>query len=333
MLSTFTRAHQYGAGVMLSTFTRAHQYGAAHSHPGNSYALWRHPCWTFLGWCLFFSFLGGLVDRGKFCSRPNYCVPKPGSAVVFYARGSYASSLQGMDSGPGKLVGEDCRVRERERDVCDGMASDGNGSMEVDSVSVGGGATILEGQRSSGAGLDVAAADGTGRAGAEQNMATVGSTESQGLAAAGGTGRVGAEENRATAGGTESQGLAALEASLRRMLERMTRNQAAGNSAQAVMDDVSVRSSRFTSRLMLQLCSERPAEVAEAWRATLDLFKTTFHPAGPRSAGGEFSGDAAMPDIEQGRLPLYRSLAVCRDARSTTRVSRWAARGCGVLAW
>jgi hypothetical protein len=157
MLSTFTRAHQYGAGVMLSTFTRAHQYGAAHSHPGNSYALWRHPCWTFLGWCLFFSFLGGLVDRGKFCSRPNYCVPKPGSAVVFYARGSYASSLQGMDSGPGKLVGEDCRVRERERDVCDGMASDGNGSMEVDSVSVGGGATILEGQRSSGAGLDVAA--------------------------------------------------------------------------------------------------------------------------------------------------------------------------------
>ena len=128
-------------------------------------------------------FLGGLVDRGKFCSRPNYCVPKPGSAVVFYARGSYASSLQGMDSGPGKLVGEDCRVRERERDVCDGMASDGNGSMEVDSVSVGGGATILEGQRSSGAGLDVAAADGTGRAGAEQNMATTGSTELQGLAA------------------------------------------------------------------------------------------------------------------------------------------------------
>ena len=95
-------------------------------------------------------------------------------------------------------------MRERERDVCDGMASGGNGSMEVDSVSVGGGATLttahserasmmlerspmieesVEGQRSSGAGIGVAAADGTGRAGAEQNMATAGSTELQGLAA------------------------------------------------------------------------------------------------------------------------------------------------------
>ena len=109
-----------------------------------------------------------------------------------------------MNSGPGKLAGEDCRVRERERDVCDGMASGGNGSMEVDSVSVGGGATLttahserasmmlerspmieesVEGQRSSGAGIGVAAADGRGRAGAEQNMATAGSTELQGLAA------------------------------------------------------------------------------------------------------------------------------------------------------
>ena len=44
-----------------------------------------------------------------------------------------------MDSGPGKLVGEDCRGRERE--VCDLMASDENGSMEVEGVSVGGGAT------------------------------------------------------------------------------------------------------------------------------------------------------------------------------------------------
>ena len=109
-----------------------------------------------------------------------------------------------MNSGPGKLAGEDCRGCERERDVCDGMASDGNGNMEVDSVSVGGGATLTtahseparmeferlpmiedssEGQRSSGAGIGVAAADGTGRAGAEQNMATAGSTERQGFAA------------------------------------------------------------------------------------------------------------------------------------------------------
>ena len=41
-----------------------------------------------------------------------------------------------MDSGPGKLVGEDCRARE----VCDKMASGVTGSMELDAASIGGGA-------------------------------------------------------------------------------------------------------------------------------------------------------------------------------------------------
>ena len=117
-----------------------------------------------------------------------------------------------MDSGPGKLVGEDYRGRERE--VCAVMANDGNGSMEVDGVGVGGGATLAT-ARGAPVPMDVASAqrgvslDLQGGAGA-----------GIGGAAADRTGRAGAEENVATAGSTESQGLAALEASLHTMLQR-----------------------------------------------------------------------------------------------------------------
>ena len=99
-----------------------------------------------------------------------------------------------MASEPGKLVGEDCRGCERE--VCYVMANDGNGS-------VGGGATLatargapavwevgsaqmdvfLELQGGAGASIGGAAADRTGRAGAEPNVATAGSNERQGIAA------------------------------------------------------------------------------------------------------------------------------------------------------
>ena len=50
--------------------------------------------------------------------------------------GFSTSSSRSMDSGPGKLVGEDCRARE----VCDKMASGVTGSMELDAASIGGGA-------------------------------------------------------------------------------------------------------------------------------------------------------------------------------------------------
>ena len=43
-----------------------------------------------------------------------------------------------MYSGPGKLVGEDCRVRE----VCDKTTNGVTGSMNMDAVNIGGGAIL-----------------------------------------------------------------------------------------------------------------------------------------------------------------------------------------------
>ena len=47
--------------------------------------------------------------------------------LLFTPCGRSTSSLRSMISGPGGLVGQHCRGRERE--VCDVMASDVNGSM------------------------------------------------------------------------------------------------------------------------------------------------------------------------------------------------------------
>ena len=118
-----------------------------------------------------------------------------------------------MYSGPGGLVGEDCRGRERE--VCDVMASDVNGSMELDGVSVGGGATLATMRGAPVQMVLVGAQRG------DDSELQVGAGAGIGGAAADRTGGAGAEPNVATAGNTERQGIAALEASLQEMLRRM----------------------------------------------------------------------------------------------------------------
>ena len=52
-------------------------------------------------------------------------------------------------------------------------------------------------------------------------------------------------------------------------------NAATGSSDAVVMDDISVRSSRFAQRIR-PLCKERQTDVPVAWRAVLALFRTTF---------------------------------------------------------
>lgn len=179
-----------------------------------------------------------------------------------------------MDSGPGGLGGEDCCGRERE--ACDVMASDLNGSMELDGVSVGGGATLATTRGAPAQMVLVSAQRG------DLLELQVGAGAGIGGAAADRTGGAGAEPNVATAGSTERQGIAALEASLAEMLRRISGEVATVNSAEAAMEDMSVRSSRFVRRVR-QLCKERPEEIPEAWRATLALFKTTFKPAGQQA--------------------------------------------------
>ena len=188
--------------------------------------------------------------------------------------------LRSMDSGPGGLGGEDCCGRERE--ACDVMASDLNGSMELDGGSVGGGETLA---MMRGASAQMVLVNGQQ---SDLGLPLRGGADIGG-AAADRTGGAGAEPNVATAGSTERQGIAALEASLAEMLRRISGEVATVNSAEAAMEDMSVRSSRFVRRVR-QLCKERPEEIPEAWRATLALFKTTFKPAGQQAGRSERRG-------------------------------------------
>ena len=131
-----------------------------------------------------------------------------------------------MATQPGKLAGED--YRGCERDSCDGMANDGTGNMDVDGVGVGGGVTLA---------MARGAAFERGVGSAQRNSFLElqgGAGASIGGAAADRTGRAGAAPNVAMEGSNERQGIAALEASLREMLERMTRGAQASSSADAV---------------------------------------------------------------------------------------------------
>ena len=97
-----------------------------------------------------------------------------------------------------------------------------------------------------------------------------------------------------------TSGLAALEANLVAMLQSLSYgNAAAGSSDNVVMDDISVRSNPLVKR-MRQLCKERPADVAAAWRAILALILTTYNP--PQGRTGVQGAPQPLTRLAQGRL-------------------------------